>query len=243
MAFVTFHENHASNPIARSTSIHFIVVYGFEISIRYVVGYWCVLAGEILDWCCQITVGLADYLNSIVAIGRCLADILLERRLVDRAFLRRQSLVDSGGRLRAWPPGHYSHLHGPTNHRRHRQPQGEPFPQRRRLPPGLAHCRFADRVLSVLGMPWMVADTVLSLTHVGSLKMESDVAAPGEHPTFLGVREQRVTNTMISVVIGASIFMTAVLKLIPMPVLFGVFLFMGLNALNGLQVRITWVCY
>ena len=143
--FVTFYENHASNLVARSTSIHFMVVYDFAVSIKYVVGYWCVLAGEILDWCCQITVGLADCLNQVVVIGRFLADILLERRLVDRAFLRRQSLVDSGGRLRAWPPGHYSHLHGPTNHRRHRQPQGEPFPQRRRLPPGLAHCRFADR--------------------------------------------------------------------------------------------------
>lgn len=92
-------------------------------------------------------------------------------------------------------------------------------------------------LLSLLGMPWMVADTVLSLTHVGSLKMESEVAAPGERPTFLGVREQRVTNILISIVIGVSIFMTAVLLVIPMPVLFGVFLFMGLNALNGLQVR------
>lgn len=91
-------------------------------------------------------------------------------------------------------------------------------------------------ILSLLGMPWMVADTVLSLTHVASLKMESEVAAPGERPVFLGVREQRVTNIAISIAVGASIFMTGWLKFIPMPVLFGVFLFMGLNALNGLQV-------
>ncbi|OQV25048.1 Sodium-driven chloride bicarbonate exchanger [Hypsibius exemplaris] len=90
-------------------------------------------------------------------------------------------------------------------------------------------------LLSLLGMPWMIADTVLSLTHVASLKMESDVAAPGEHPTFLGVREQRITNIAISIAIGTSIFMTVILQVIPMPVLFGVFLFMGLNALNGLQ--------
>lgn len=92
-------------------------------------------------------------------------------------------------------------------------------------------------LLSLLGMPWMVADTVLSLTHVTSLRMESEAAAPGERPTFMGVREQRVTNIAISIVIGASIFMTGFLKFIPMPVLFGVFLFMGLNALNGLQVK------
>ncbi|XP_055351413.1 LOW QUALITY PROTEIN: electrogenic sodium bicarbonate cotransporter 1-like [Paramacrobiotus metropolitanus] len=90
-------------------------------------------------------------------------------------------------------------------------------------------------ISSFLGMPWMVADTVLSLTHVASLRMESEVAAPGERPTFLGVREQRITNIAISIVIGASIFMTSFLRIIPMPVLFGVFLFMGLNALNGLQ--------
>lgn len=62
--------------------------------------------------------------------------------------------------------------------------------------------------LSVIGMPWMVADTVLSLTHVNSLKMESEVAAPGERPTFLGVREQRITNIVISLLVGVSIFMT-----------------------------------
>ncbi|XP_055328634.1 sodium bicarbonate cotransporter 3-like [Paramacrobiotus metropolitanus] len=90
-------------------------------------------------------------------------------------------------------------------------------------------------LLSWIGMPWMIADTVLSLTHSSSLRMESDVAAPGERPTFLGIREQRVTNIIISVLIGVSIFLTKFLQMIPMPVLFGVFLFMGSNALLGLQ--------
>lgn len=41
---------------------------------------------------------------------------------------------------------------------------------------------------SVLGLPWFVAATVLSINHVNSLKLESECAAPGEKPQFLGVR-------------------------------------------------------
>ena len=67
-------------------------------------------------------------------------------------------------------------------------------------------------VLSWLGMPWMIADTVLSLTHSSSLRKESEVAAPGEKPAFLGIREQRVTNIIISILIGVSIFLTNLLK-------------------------------
>lgn len=89
--------------------------------------------------------------------------------------------------------------------------------------------------LSMMGMPWMIADTVLSLTHSSSLRKESEVAAPGEKPMFLGIRENRLTNLIISILIGVSIFLSKFLQMIPMPVLFGVFLFMGSNALLGLQ--------
>nr|XP_039268617.1 sodium-driven chloride bicarbonate exchanger-like isoform X2 [Styela clava] len=88
---------------------------------------------------------------------------------------------------------------------------------------------------SILGLPWFVAATVLSITHVNSLKMESESAAPGETPKFLGVREQRVTGIMIFVLIGLSVFMTPILAYIPMPVLYGVFLYMGVSSLKGVQ--------
>uniref|UniRef100_A0A8C3XMP6 Anion exchange protein n=1 Tax=Chelydra serpentina TaxID=8475 RepID=A0A8C3XMP6_CHESE len=90
-------------------------------------------------------------------------------------------------------------------------------------------------VCSVMGLPWFVAATVLSITHVNSLKLESDCSAPGEQPKFLGIREQRVTGLMIFVLMGCSVFMTAVLKFIPMPVLYGVFLYMGVSSLRGIQ--------
>jgi len=43
-------------------------------------------------------------------------------------------------------------------------------------------------VCSLLGTPWFVAATVLSINHIRSLTRESECAAPGERPKFLGVR-------------------------------------------------------
>ncbi|XP_028327596.1 sodium bicarbonate cotransporter 3-like isoform X1 [Gouania willdenowi] len=93
-------------------------------------------------------------------------------------------------------------------------------------------------VCSIMGLPWFVAATVLSISHVNSLKVESGCAAPGEQPKFLGIREQRVTGFLIFVLMGCSVFMTSVLKFIPMPVLYGVFLYMGMSSLKGIQVSV-----
>ncbi|XP_019600815.2 sodium bicarbonate cotransporter 3 isoform X9 [Rhinolophus sinicus] len=90
-------------------------------------------------------------------------------------------------------------------------------------------------VCSVMGLPWFVAATVLSISHVNSLKLESECSAPGEQPKFLGIREQRVTGLMIFILMGLSVFMTSALKFIPMPVLYGVFLYMGVSSLKGIQ--------
>ncbi|KAL5965516.1 Sodium-driven chloride bicarbonate exchanger [Taenia solium] len=91
-------------------------------------------------------------------------------------------------------------------------------------------------VNSILGIPWFVAATVLSINHVISLKKESESAAPGERPIFLGCREQRVTGFFIFLFIGLSVFMSSILRRIPMAVLYGVFLLMGITSLNGLQL-------
>ncbi|KAM9603745.1 LOW QUALITY PROTEIN: uncharacterized protein ACIBXB_002879 [Morphnus guianensis] len=100
-------------------------------------------------------------------------------------------------------------------------------------------------VCSVMGLPWFVAATVLSITHVNSLKVESDCSAPGEQPKFLGIREQRVTGLLIFALMGCSVFFTSVLKFIPMPVLYGVFLYMGVSSLRGIQffdrLKLFWM--
>ncbi|CAL8108823.1 unnamed protein product [Calicophoron daubneyi] len=92
------------------------------------------------------------------------------------------------------------------------------------------------QINSIIGIPWFVAATVLAINHVLSLKKESEVSAPGERPVYLGCREQRVTGVLIFSFIGLSVFMTRLLGLIPMAVLYGIFLFMGMSSLNGIQM-------
>ncbi|KFM01425.1 Electrogenic sodium bicarbonate cotransporter 4, partial [Aptenodytes forsteri] len=90
-------------------------------------------------------------------------------------------------------------------------------------------------ICSFMGLPWYVAATVISIAHIDSLKMETETSAPGEQPQFLGVREQRVTGIIVFVLTGISVFLAPILKYIPMPVLYGVFLYMGVASLNGIQ--------
>ena len=68
------------------------------------------------------------------------------------------------------------------------------------------------------------------------MKLESETAAPGEKPKFLGVREQRVTGFIVFLFIGLSVFLTKYLGLIPMPVLYGVFLYMGISSMKEIQL-------
>lgn len=88
----------------------------------------------------------------------------------------------------------------------------------------------------MLGLPWFVAATVLSINHVIALKVESETAAPGEKAKFLGIREQRVTGFIVFLFIGLSVFLTKFLAVIPMPVLYGVFLYMGISSMKEIQL-------
>uniref|UniRef100_A0A8C1IZY9 Anion exchange protein n=1 Tax=Cyprinus carpio TaxID=7962 RepID=A0A8C1IZY9_CYPCA len=90
-------------------------------------------------------------------------------------------------------------------------------------------------ICSFMGLPWYVAATVISIAHIDSLKMESESSAPGEQPQFLGVREQRLTGVLVFVLTGVSVFLAPILQYIPMPVLYGVFLYMGVASLHGIQ--------
>ncbi|XGW22053.1 hypothetical protein V3C99_004763 [Haemonchus contortus] len=91
-------------------------------------------------------------------------------------------------------------------------------------------------IVGVLGLPIYVAATVLSINHINSLKVESECKAPGEVAQFIGVREQRVTGIVTFLMIGLSVLITNFLGKIPMPVLYGVFLYMGISALGGIQL-------
>ena len=76
-----------------------------------------------------------------------------------------------------------------------------------------------------------------SLVHVQSLFVYSPYTAPGEKPKFQGVREQRVTNLCVAILLGLSILAGRLFEIIPipLPVLYGLFLFMGVASLKGVQ--------
>ncbi|XP_071347011.1 anion exchange protein 3 isoform X1 [Trachinotus anak] len=96
-------------------------------------------------------------------------------------------------------------------------------------------------ICPLFGLPWLTAATVRSVTHVNALTVMSKATAPGEKPMIQEVKEQRLTGLLVAVLVGMSIVMTDVLRLIPLAVLFGIFLYMGVTSLTGIQLyeRIT----
>ncbi|CAB9515057.1 Electroneutral sodium bicarbonate exchanger 1 [Seminavis robusta] len=84
-------------------------------------------------------------------------------------------------------------------------------------------------VNAMLGFPWLVAATVRSLSHLHAL------AEKTQDGKFQSVLETRLTNLFVHALILGSIFVLPVLKLIPVPVLYGVFLYMGLTSLSTNQ--------
>ncbi|XP_038128957.1 anion exchange protein 3 isoform X2 [Cyprinodon tularosa] len=96
-------------------------------------------------------------------------------------------------------------------------------------------------ICPLFGLPWLTAATVRSVTHVNALTVMSKATAPGEKPMIQEVKEQRLTGLLVAVLVGMSMVMTDVLRHIPLAVLFGIFLYMGVTSLTGIQLyeRIT----
>ena len=97
---------------------------------------------------------------------------------------------------------------------------------------------FLILVCGFFGLPWYIAATVQSITHINSLKKFSIEGenVPGVLPSFSGVIEQRVTGILIYTFVGLSVFMAPYMQLIPMPVLYGVFIYIGIFGLVGQQL-------
>merc|ERR1719356_332907 len=76
-----------------------------------------------------------------------------------------------------------------------------------------------NMVCAFFGGPWICAATVRSVSHVSALTVFSTSNVPGESPK----------------VIGVSVLLAPILKQVPFAVLFGVFLYMGVSGMNGVQ--------
>ncbi len=92
-------------------------------------------------------------------------------------------------------------------------------------------------ICSLFGLPWLVAATVRSLNHLRSVATIEDTISPrGEKSShIIHVRENRITGFAIHLMIGLSLFALPLLKLVPMAVLYGLFLYMGIVSITGNQ--------
>ncbi|XP_062917147.1 anion exchange protein 2-like isoform X1 [Mobula hypostoma] len=91
-------------------------------------------------------------------------------------------------------------------------------------------------VAALFGLPWLAAATVRTVTHVNALTVMSKSVAPGDKPKIEEVKEQRVTGLVVAVLVGLSIVIGDLLRKIPLAVLFGIFLYMGVTSLNGIEL-------
>ncbi|XP_061701113.1 solute carrier family 4 member 1a (Diego blood group) [Syngnathoides biaculeatus] len=87
-------------------------------------------------------------------------------------------------------------------------------------------------ISSMFGVPWLSAATVRSVTHANALT----VMSKGPKPEIEKVLEQRISGILVAILVGVSIYMEPLLKMIPMTALFGIFLYMGVTSLNGIQM-------
>uniref|UniRef100_A0A3Q1GW57 Anion exchange protein n=1 Tax=Acanthochromis polyacanthus TaxID=80966 RepID=A0A3Q1GW57_9TELE len=87
-------------------------------------------------------------------------------------------------------------------------------------------------ISSIFGVPWLSAATVRSVTHANALT----VMSKGPKPEIEKVVEQRISGILVAILVGVSIFMEPILKMIPMTALFGIFLYMGITSLSGIQM-------
>ncbi|KAF2358900.1 Bicarbonate transporter eukaryotic [Trinorchestia longiramus] len=90
-------------------------------------------------------------------------------------------------------------------------------------------------ISGILGAPFMTPAVVRTVSHVSALTIMDTKVAPGESPKVVGAHEQRISSLFVSLLVGLSITLSALLNLVPNAVLYGVFLYMGVSATAGIQ--------
>jgi len=90
---------------------------------------------------------------------------------------------------------------------------------------------------SFFGLPWVVAATVRSLNHVRGLAKFKDVRnQDGEVENKIeSIKETRVTGFLIFSLLGATLLILPLIKQVPMAILYGIFLYMGVVSMKGSQ--------
>ena len=89
---------------------------------------------------------------------------------------------------------------------------------------------------TLIGGPFILAAIVRAVAHVNALTVMSTNNAPGEPPSIVDVKDQRLSFLLVSVVLGCSVFLSSVFKLVPLAAMFGVFLYMGITSIESIQM-------
>ena len=85
--------------------------------------------------------------------------------------------------------------------------------------------------MSLFGLPWLVAATVRSMLMVKSLAQTEKDGAGRER--IVSVNDNRLCSFLIHGLVLGAVFLPDVLAKIPVPVIFGLFLFMGISSMQG----------
>lgn len=86
--------------------------------------------------------------------------------------------------------------------------------------------------LSLVGLPWMCGATVQSMNHVRAMtKYHFDVET--QQLEIESVTETRASGFIIHTMIASSVFLLPLLRFLPIPVVSGVFLFLGRKLMTG----------
>lgn len=87
-------------------------------------------------------------------------------------------------------------------------------------------------VLSIFGLPWMCGATVQSMNHVRAMT-DSKFNPDTEESEITNVTETRLTGFVIHAMIASSVLLLPYIRLVPIPVVSGVFLFLGRKLMSG----------
>jgi len=87
-------------------------------------------------------------------------------------------------------------------------------------------------VLSIFGLPWMCGATVQSMNHVRAMA-ETKFNEETNQMEITEVTETRTTGFIIHAMLASTVMLLPVIKKIPIPVVSGVFLFLGRKLMTG----------
>ena len=85
---------------------------------------------------------------------------------------------------------------------------------------------------SLVGLPWMCGATVQSLNHVRAMTESRFNKETGE-TEVVGVTETRLTGFVVHALIAGTVLLLPLLRFVPIPVVAGVFLFLGRKLMSG----------